>query len=519
LGLLAAVAGLSHAATLDSSFREGNTIFLRLSDGGAQIEWVSDSSFRFSRSWDRNFVRAPAINPQLVALEVSETAESLKITTQYLVLTLARRGVLTHVAEFGGAVIMEDATEPERHDGAITWERIAPQRARFFGLGPRDDAAVELRGSRLTALKPFLISSTGYGELHVAPGDYTFDIARAKSDRYRIQAHRAAKIDYYFFFGPAPKQVLEQLLRLDGPVAPLGPDKFGVLRPSDLPPTAVALGGSSVAGTIHSLINASLSGTILPAVSLDEAPESMRKRVIQLGSVSPLVTGSHPEWMQGTMRADLTTYLATYLEEARERGLPMIRPLPLQFSKDPEAAKINDEFMLGDELLVAPVHDSRATRTVYLPMGIWTRLSDNQEYPGRRTIKVEAGPDELPLFSRNGAILPLGSNPMKLHYFPRLGGEFFLLESDLGEYSQVHAGPAGDFMRLEIESKKEREYEWIVHHTERPRRVTAGEAVYTRAETIDRLRASTWFYDARKKNLHVRALGPIGADVVINVSF
>ena len=40
---------------------------------------------------------------------------------------------------------------------------------------------------------------------------------------------------------------------------------------------------------------------------------------------------------------------------------------------------------------------------------------------------------------------------MALHYFPKLGGEFFLLEGDIAEYSQVHAAPALDFMRLEIE--------------------------------------------------------------------
>src|SRR6266446_191291 len=102
------------------------------------------------------------------------------------------------------------------------------------------------------------------------------------------------------------------------------------------------------------------------------------------------------------------------------------------------------------------------------------------------------GPDDLPLFSRNGAVLPMGSDPMKLHYFPKLGGEFFLFEHDLGEYSQVHAGPAGDFMRLEIESKKDREYEWIVHHLDRPRKIMAGTVEYALVESPERLRAGAW---------------------------
>jgi alpha-glucosidase (family GH31 glycosyl hydrolase) len=205
------------------------------------------------------------------------------------------------------------------------------------------------------------------------------------------------------------------------------------------------------------------------------------------------------------------------MEEARERGIPMLHPLPIQFPKDPDAAKVSDEFMLGDELLVAPLVDDQTSRDVYFPMGIWTRLSDNRVFQGRKTVTIEG--DELPLFARNGAVLPLGSNPMKLHYFPRLGGEFFIFESDLGEYSQVHAGPAGDFMRLEMESKKDRDYEWIVHHLDRPREITAGETTYSSVGSRERLRPGSWFYDAANQNLHVRALAGANADVIINIAF
>lgn len=518
-GVLLLAATTLGAASLTSSFREGNTIFLRLSDGTAQVEWLSDSSFRFSRNWDGNFVRGPAANPQPVVVSVTETADSLVISSKYVALTIAKQGVLVSTAEPNGAVIMSDASEVELQEGSIAWERSAPLRARFFGLGARADSTVELRGNRVAARKPFLLSTLGYGELHVAPGDYSFDVARAKPDRYRIEAQHASKIDYYFFYGPAPKEVFEQLLLLNGSIAPLRPSQFDLLKLSEVPKEAPVLSSASLADAIHSLINGSLSGTPLMALSLDSAPDALRHRAIQLGSVVPLVTGSNPQWTRGTMRGELTAYLTTYAEEARERGLPLLRALPMQFSKDPEAAKVSDQFMFGDELLVAPIYDGQNSRSVYLPMGIWTRLSSNETYQGRRTITIDAGLDDLPLFSRNGAVLPLGSNPTKLHYFPKLGGEFFLFEHDLGEYSQVHAGPAGDFMRLEIESKKDREYEWIVHHSERPRKIIAGEAVYSQAKARDQLRSGSWFYDTRSKNLHVRAMGPAGADVIINISF
>jgi len=286
-GVLLLAATTLGAATLTSSFREGNTVFLRLSDGTAQVEWLSDSSFRFSRNWDGNFVWGLAANPQPVVVSVTETADSLVISSKYVALTIAKQGVIVSTAEPNGAVIMSDASEVELQDGFIAWERSAPLRARFFGLGARADSNVELRGKKVAAKKPFLLSTLGYAELHVAPGDYSFDVARAKPDRYRIEARHANKIDYYFFYGPAPKEVFEQLLLLNGSIAPLRPSQFDLLKLSEVPKEAPVLSSASLADAIHSLINGSLSGTPLMALSLDSAPDALRRRAIQLGSVSP----------------------------------------------------------------------------------------------------------------------------------------------------------------------------------------------------------------------------------------
>ena len=94
LGILLAAATALPAATVNSHFREGNSIFLRLSDGSAQVEWLSESSFRFSRTWDGNFLRGPAANPEPVPINVRETPEFLEIAVKYVVLTIAKTGVL-----------------------------------------------------------------------------------------------------------------------------------------------------------------------------------------------------------------------------------------------------------------------------------------------------------------------------------------------------------------------------------------------------------------------------------------
>jgi hypothetical protein len=431
----------------------------------------------------------------------------VRVATKFLVLTIAKDGILVRVAEPDGTPIMTDASPVEQKDGAITWERTAVPEARYFGLGAREDGAIELRGTRTAALKPFLISTAGYGEFHAAPGSYTFDLAQAKADRYRIEARGANRVDYYFFFGPTPKDILEQYLLVDGPMKPIEAGTFRMLKKAEIPKGAVISKSATMLGTIHTWINGGLSGVLLPAMGLDayQGPSDITRRR----------AGASAEMLGGSKREKLQAYFDVYAEEARDRGLPLIRALPMQFLKDAEAAKVNDEFMLGDELLVAPLLGEEHSRSVYFPMGIWTRLSNNQTFPGRQRITIEAANDELPLFCRNGTILPLGSNPTVLHYFPKLGAEFFFFERDLEEYSQVHAAPAGDYLRLEIESRKERTYEWIVHHLDKPRKIdgmreTAGP---------ESSRGEGWFYDSGQRNLHVRIVAHANEDRITNISF
>jgi hypothetical protein len=108
---------------------------------------------------------------------------------------------------------------------------------------------------------------------------------------------------------------------------------------------------------------------------------------------------------------------------------------------------------------------------------------------------------------------------MGLHYFPKLGGEFFLLEADIAEYSQVHAAPALDIIRLEIESKKDRDYQWVVHHTEKPASVDFDEQKYRPVEKLEMLADRTWYYDPARKNLHIRVKAKAGEDCITNINF
>jgi alpha-glucosidase (family GH31 glycosyl hydrolase) len=195
----------------------------------------------------------------------------------------------------------------------------------------------------------------------------------------------------------------------------------------------------------------------------------------------------------------------------------------MQFPKDPKTWEIEDQFMLGDEILVAPRMAAASSRSVYFPMGIWTDLRTNKTYNGRQTAQIDFRDDELPLFVKNGNILPLAGEgkgaPLVLHYFPKLGAEFFLYETDLGDISQFHAAPAADFMRVEVESKQDRVYEWVIHHVTAPQSVREGTTDFTRAPSAADMKPGTWRFDEQAGNLHIRMEGPAGQDRIVNIRF
>lgn len=147
-------------------------------------------------------------------------------------------------------------------------------------------------------------------------------------------------------------------------------------------------------------------------------------RWTQFGALSPLMRahGLRPrepwefgdealaisrDWIR--LRYSLLPYLWQVGAEASSRGLPMLRPLALEFPTDPVAAGIDDQFLLGGDLLVAPVLDEQlrtVTRRVYLPEGRWHPLAGGEPLvgPGFHTLEVPI--TDMPVFVRDGATIP-----------------------------------------------------------------------------------------------------------------
>ena len=91
-----------------------------------------------------------------------------------------------------------------------------------------------------------------------------------------------------------------------------------------------------------------------------------------------------------------------------ERSLPMTRALVIEYQDDPNVWNLGSEFMFGDAILVAPITDESNARSIYLPPGTWTDWWSGERIQGGRWINVKVDMETLPLYIREGGIIPMG---------------------------------------------------------------------------------------------------------------
>ncbi len=106
------------------------------------------------------------------------------------------------------------------------------------------------------------------------------------------------------------------------------------------------------------------------------------------------------------LREDLRPYLREVMRAAHTDGQPVMRGLFHEFPDDPQVWQIDDEYLLGPDLLVAPVIVAGAReRDVYLPRGArWTDAATGAVHRGGGTIRVDAPIEDIPVFLRDGAL-------------------------------------------------------------------------------------------------------------------
>ena len=101
------------------------------------------------------------------------------------------------------------------------------------------------------------------------------------------------------------------------------------------------------------------------------------------------------------LREKMRPYVTRLMQEAHEKGTPVMRPLFYDFPADPTCWEIDDEYMFGPDVLVAPVlYENVRERKVYLPEGTWTNINDGQVFEGGQTITAPAPYESIPVFTR-----------------------------------------------------------------------------------------------------------------------
>jgi alpha-D-xyloside xylohydrolase len=183
-------------------------------------------------------------------------------------------------------------------------------------------------------------------------------------------------------------------------------------------------GYPAMASTLRGGLSLGLSG--IPFWSHDvggfagtPSPE-LYTRWAQFGALSPLVRfhgmtsrlpWDFPDWAQHAtlaalrLRYQLMPYIYSAAVEAARTGLPMLRALLVNFPEDPAAWQADLAYLLGPDLLVAPMTDPEGTRHVYLPDGDWIDFWTGTVHKGPRYLRVAKPMEQMPLYVRYGAVI------------------------------------------------------------------------------------------------------------------
>jgi alpha-D-xyloside xylohydrolase len=109
------------------------------------------------------------------------------------------------------------------------------------------------------------------------------------------------------------------------------------------------------------------------------------------------------------LRMSFIPYLYAAFNEYHRQGLPPIRPLVMDWPEDQHTAEIDNQFMFGPSVMVAPLEPGQTSRKVYFPAGDWYEFYTGEKIPGGRFHAIDKSPEEVPIFVKNNKILPLAS--------------------------------------------------------------------------------------------------------------
>lgn len=157
-------------------------------------------------------------------------------------------------------------------------------------------------------------------------------------------------------------------------------------------------------------------GTFCPVMRLHGFREPFKEPLGTTGGEKHISGAENEVWSYGdevyeickkymNLREKMRPYVRKLMKAAHEKGTPIMRPLFYDFPEDKIAWEIEDEYMFGPDLLVAPIlYADARERKVYLPDGMWRNICNGEMYQGKQRITVAAPIDQIPVFVKNGTL-------------------------------------------------------------------------------------------------------------------
>ena len=155
-------------------------------------------------------------------------------------------------------------------------------------------------------------------------------------------------------------------------------------------------------------------GTFCPVMRLHGYREPLKEPMGTEGGAACVSGADNEVWSFGEeayeicrtylqIRDHMKPYITELMEAAHRKGTPVMRPLFYDFPEDRQCWEVEDEYMFGPDVLVAPIlYAGMRKRTVYLPKGFtWKEYWTGETIEGGRTIESDAPLHRLPVFTRN----------------------------------------------------------------------------------------------------------------------
>ena len=155
------------------------------------------------------------------------------------------------------------------------------------------------------------------------------------------------------------------------------------------------------------------------------------------------------------LKNSLMPYLWATAVQAHEEGIPVMRAMVLEFPEDRTCAFLDRQYMLGPDLLVAPVFSDEGEVEVYVPAGEWTSWWDGSRVTGPGWVRQQHGFDSLPLLVRPGAVLAASSRTDRPDYDDTVAPTFEVFGLPDGEARTVRLFDAAGAQQAAVEVTRE----------------------------------------------------------------